>query len=483
MDGKVTFDEVYNFVHKKVSTTAVTQFGREQTPVASMRFSSKGFPTLITLKPQPLNLVLAEMAEQVVSAVEDQTLERIISIPPFLYTSYEDINRLDVKEGSQRTHLGLDCAKRFHDYLHASGGKVQTLAEARRVLKAIRATTHDIGTFQGAHRIAKYLNKDFPPVVVYGELLERNPGIVQVRARAIRNDTKATLVETGGMAELSEHEWLETNRSVIVQPEDFTRERDPETGDYKTRGISIIEKWHRRERQAPHPHQDDSFPFRVEIRSGPIGSDARKWPIAPGIYIDNRAYVALDKGQEYRIRVTCRKSGAAADDGVFMKLLVDGLNIRAQKKPQGVPVNLMQTKGVAVLEQNPVPLDEPDLPPEKQHVWILRPARNATDAQRSWEFEGFYLTDKLVCPFIVGEASESRGLADEIGIITAVFYEEIRMRAGAVGTFAGPPRNAENPVQRIPAGDIGNPLGSIQIHYVSTRELQQLKNRGRDPLH
>jgi hypothetical protein len=480
MDGEVTFDEVYSFVHKKVSTTAFTQFGAEQTPVASMRFSSEGFPTLMRLKPQPLNRVLSDMAQQIVRTVEDETLNQIVSIPPFLYTSYDDITDLDADKDPERTTLGLDCAQRFHDFLDASGDvKVRKLEDVRRVLKTIRATTRDIGTFQGMQRIAKYHNRDIPPVVVYGELLERRPGIVEVRARAIRNDTKATLIETGGTAELTTNEWLETNKSVIAQTADFRRMLDPESGTYKTRGISAIEKWHERERSAPHPNQELSFPFHVEIlvRRKPTTADRREWIVAQCEYIGNEAYVALDKGQEYRIRVTYRDLGREGSrDSVFMKLLVDGLNIRAQQRPAGVSDYEIKTRGVAVLEQNPVPLHEADTPPERQHVWIMRPAESAAVAERAWVFEGFYLSDEFVCPFIVGEASESRGLADEIGTISAVFYHEDKTRGG-VGTIAGVPRQAERPVQRIPAGHVCNLIGSIQIKYVSARELEQLKGR------
>jgi hypothetical protein len=465
MDGAITVDEVYAYVHRKVSETAAIRYGMRQTPVASMRFGTEGFPTVVKLKAQSLDAILMDMAEQIVRAVEGQRLKQVVSVPPFLYTSYRDIDDIDAEKrpGSDGS-LGVTCAERFYDALALTAGNVniQTPEQRRRVGRLIKSA-QDLGTFKGTQRIANYLNRDFPPVVVYGELLERKPGIVQVRARAIRNDTKATLIETGGTAELNESEWIETNKSIIPRREEYQALLDPETSEYKTRGISLIEQWDPRIDSEPHPLKVKTFPFRFEFLVRPR-SNPRIWKSVGCEFIGNQAYVALDRGDEYQIRVKyLALPGQNSDRNVFMKLLVDGLNILDQKALTGASEDEIRTRGIDMVAINPVSL-------EKSDKWILRPA-----IKHSWTFEGFYLTDHLVCPLYVTAASESRGLGDQIGLISAVFYEELATRGGEQGTVAGQPREAERPVQRVDAGAIGNPIGSVHIHYVSSQELERLK--------
>jgi hypothetical protein len=466
MDGAITLDEIYNFVHAKVTQTAALGFGCDQTPVASMRFSSRGFPTISRIRPQSLDAVLADMAQQIVWAVEGQRLKRIVSVPPFLFTSYRDINALDVERrevggGS----LGLTCAERFHIALDAvdSAIKIQTRDEARRILKAVHARPEDLGTFGGMQRIAKgFLDPTFPPVVVYGELLEREPGVVQIRARAIRNDTKATLIETGGTAELSLEDWMETGKSVVVEAEDFERDLDPKTGHYKTRGVDVIEEQvdSSGELEA-HPMSDPSFPYRLKIMVRD-GSKRGGWVERRCHFVGNNAYVALEKGDEYRIRIAYR-----GPENAFVKLMVDGLNIKSQEALPEATEEELKTRGVEVLSLNPVSLEHTD----KKLAWVLKPGEVANP---EWEFEGFYLSRDLVCPFLVGERGESPGLADQIGLITAVFYEELGAERGELGTTTSEPRIAERRVVQTTAGNIGNPIASVHIHYVSSEELRRL---------
>jgi hypothetical protein len=331
------------------------------------------------------------------------------------------------------------------------------------------ANAGDLVTTGGAARILNgFPQGNGSRVLVYGELLNPSGSILQVRTRAIREDTKATLIETGGMAELTLDDWAETGKSVVVRPADYRPSPDPDTpGRFKSPESSAIDRLDSEDRLQTHSLQDEAFPFRVRIL---VRDKSQPTPVnRPFTYRGNKAYVGLRKGDEYVIRVSYNRQRHDANRNVFYKVMVDGLSIRDQKVPRdGRPVNAAEfaTKGIQVGSPTPIRL-------EKTSCFVLTPELG----QRECELEGFYLTDQLVCPFIVTDVAQSlaakRGLTDQIGVITVTFYEEIGKPRGDVATKPGPTRIGRK-IKPVEAGEIGPCIGIVHIHYLSPQALAEL---------
>jgi hypothetical protein len=271
------------------------------------------------------------------------------------------------------------------------------------------------------------------------------------------------------MAELTLDDWAETGKSVVVRPADYKPSPDPDApGLFKSPESSAIDRLDSPDRLQKHSLEDPASPFRVSIhvrdKSQPTGTAKR-----PFTFRGNKAYVGLQKGDEYVIRVGYNRQRHDANRNVFYKVMVDGLSIRDQKVPRdGRPVNAAEfaTKGIQVGSPTPIRL-------EKSSSFVLTPQTGG----RECELEGFYLTDQLVCPFIVTDVAQSlaakRGLTDQIGVITVTFYEEIGKPRGDVATKPGATRIGRK-IQRVPVGEIGPCIGVVHIHYLSPQALAEL---------
>jgi hypothetical protein len=171
-----------------------------------------------------------------------------------------------------------------------------------------------------------------------------------------------------------------------------------------------------------------------------------------------------------------------------VKVLVDGLSIFDQELParfQGLPsaslvaktsrAQLLKpiTKGIALeIIESAAPTSLAAATP-----WPMLPAhlRGNRDDRA---YLGYYVgTDGLYCPFQVVDAAESlaaeRGFTDSIGLITAVFYEDLGHPLGAdsnVATRPGPLRRGPN-LPQVPVGELGRELGMVSIRYVSRKAL------------
>ena len=104
-DGIVNIDELYNYVSNHVTRTARVVFNQPQNPVRIIRTGVGGSPMVVKLVPQSLKGLLADMAEQLAQAAQEQKLSRIGVLPEFIsQASGGDFL------GADFGLLGKDCA-------------------------------------------------------------------------------------------------------------------------------------------------------------------------------------------------------------------------------------------------------------------------------------------------------------------------------------------------------------------------------------
>jgi hypothetical protein len=200
--------------------------------------------------------------------------------------------------------------------------------------------------------------------------------------------------------------------------------------------------------RGPHPMTAPDFPFPVRIFV-----DGRE---RPGTAKGNLWVVPLRKGEVYEIYASNRSG-----DPVCMRLLVDGLNTLPD-------LEMAKTKGVATLVWG-------------QHVnladarhFVLDPTKKDLKTGRTrttWRVSGFVTKtgeDGELREFVVASADQSlaakRKFTDNLGMITAAFYDPTPRSRGPIGTDAGKVKKeklTEN-AEYVP----GNLRAVVNIHYV-----------------
>jgi hypothetical protein len=477
LNGEVDIDEVFRFVEPRVRATA----GEErQTPVrnyGNSRYVS-GIPVLTTLRPQEDTVVYAELAEQIAWAVESRGLGQVVMCPNFiekrmgvagLYPTPADdgglgkvarnelYNRLDLRPGAYADKNFAQIAKAF-----------ESRASARNA-KSRRSDAVDPSSV----------------VFVQGEIVQQKGNIVKMRAEAYQiAESGAEVPVAVGVGHMSlansataterKCEYPLTGKSVQVQETDFEQKPDPLTGDDLTDVASAIERWDQEDRLQSHPLQDSSYPFRVGIV---VQGERRERPLK---FVGNNAYVELNPGEVYRIRVDYR-----GRDKVVLKLLIDGLSIFDQPAPEDL-TRLSEEQLQNKLQSKSIRLDVVEsLRPTSLYsasAWPLF-GNQHRDYDGPNDYRGYYIgTTGAYCQFEVVPSEESlaaRQGGSGIGVITAVFYEELTgAKLGpkpTVGTDQG--KVVAGPkLRKVPTGDPGRELGFLSIRYVPRNEYQQIKS-------
>ncbi len=78
MSGTIDFHELFRFVHQTVLRTCQVRLTPPvQTPVEIISQDIDGVPVILKLRPQPLQSVLADIAEQLADAAVDHQVERL----------------------------------------------------------------------------------------------------------------------------------------------------------------------------------------------------------------------------------------------------------------------------------------------------------------------------------------------------------------------------------------------------------------------
>jgi hypothetical protein len=434
-DSQVDIDELYKFVHRNVTRSAKARFPRAQTPVRIVRSGTPDVPVVVQLQPTTLRDVLADMADQLATSLDERKLTKVGVL------EFSNDTKLGELLGADFGLLGRYCAEELERQLTNCAGEKFTVVDRRRLQKTLSDQgfrLDDLGSADALQKLSKQL--DGMPVVALGTLRNRSGRLVNIQCKLVQTVGDEVAGAVGGAARLNESEWAMLGRSAQVRPED-RRPEPPSPGQPLPRPAEdvVVERLDARA-DGPHPLQDPKFPFRIRVM---VGGKERA-----GQFRGNDLVVTLKQGETYELWVENR-TGAAA----IMRLLVDGLNTLPEKEDaKGVETFLIGKR---------VNLDA------ARH-WVLDPAV-VPGANKVWAVRGFITetgaTGKLR-QFSVVDAQQSlaarQKFTDQIGLITAAFYSP-KSGSRGVGTGLGQQRD-ENvaEAQKMVPGDL---VGVVHIRY------------------
>ncbi|MFN0196596.1 MAG: caspase family protein [Planctomycetaceae bacterium] len=459
LNGQIDIDELYEFVSRNVKRTADFKFGRSQTPVRLVRFGVEGVPTVSTLKPQSLKDMLADMAEQLAYAMEEQKFPKV-GVLEFITQDQTGAEGLGTNFGL----LGKYCAEELERQLQDRGTGKFSVVERRRLQESLSSQKFGLKDLGSSERLASLSQTaGGMPVLVVGSLVSRDGRVLRMQCKLQQTESDADLgVTTGGTAALSESEWAMLGRSTVVRAEDRRPDFRPPTettgngtadNSIEAQVINSVDQ--RTEGPASHPFRDPTFQFRVSLV---VDGKERK-----GEFRGNDYFVPVRKGEKYRLVVE-NKSGEVA----VMRLLVDGLNTLPEKE---------KTKGIVTESWGQhVHLDE-------ARAWILDPqGPEVRGKEPKWVVAGFATAtgrDGKLREFVIVDAQESlagrQGFSEEVGLITAAFYKpKSGARGGGVGTAAGSEIGMD--LTERAGVTAGNLIGVVHIRYVEESALTATNN-------
>lgn len=464
-DGMISFDETYAYVYGQVRLTAKVRLGREQDPVRVVRTGTLGDPIIAQLKPQSLDRILADMAEQIAWTV---ALERLGTVGVLEFTGKS--NNVELI-GGDFGMLGSYCADKLNNQLLLLGKGEFSVVDKNRIEEAIKVvdskTLHkaladtrfdvdDLGKTKSLQDLAEKVGE--MPVLVRGTLFNREGALINLRAELVQTGNNNQHASVGGLAFLTESEWAMLGLSAVIKPED----RIPDKPDKKQKpsapvqpaSHSVIRRMDEdaEDSKQEHPNRRADFPFRVWIQV----DGKRREMIKKG----NELVVPLSPGEVYTVKVDYLNRGENSSRPVAMRLLVDGLNTLAERADE---------KGIETWEwAKRMNLDD------ARH-WVLDPQKH-----RKFHISGFYGKDNKYREFTVVGSQDSlaarQNFADSIGLITAAFYscggnrKALGGNPSDVGTAAGIERDSKLRVND--ECGVGKLLGVINIRYASPEALQ-----------
>ena len=449
--GQVDIDELFEYVHARVTLTAEVRFDRAQTPSRSVGTRITGVPVVVRLRPQPLKQVVADMADQLAGLMEER---QVPSVAVMEFTS-ETLSGEVL--GGPFGLLGRLCSDQLQRQLEDRClGKFSVVGK-ERLQAALRAEQFGVDDLASRERLQALASKggNFP-VLVRGSLYERKGNLLHLRCKLVETSGERTLGYVGGVAALNVSEWAMQGHSAELPPATVAPEPPPLPPSLApvsvvSPDVQLIAQADQKSRQA-HPLSDPNFPLRIRI----LVEGQERQPVFRG----NQAYVQLAKGEVYEILIENRLDGAGGKSKrALLRLLVDGLNTLPEPADD---------KGIAeMIVGKRVNLDE------ARH-WCLNP--DDPDVFRrggipTWAVRGFVTQTGVqgkLREFTVVDAVESlaarRKFTEQIGLITAAFYEP-KLARGDLGTMPGKERDAL--IRRCGDVNPGNLIAVVHLNYVS----------------
>ena len=247
----------------------------------------------------------------------------------------------------------------------------------------------------------------------------------------------------------------------MLKPEDY-RPQPAQPGtpprSETDRVVSILDQ----RAQDAHPLSDANFPFSMRIM---VNREERK-----GTFRGNDLLVPLSKGEVYEIWVSNR-SGKL----VLMRLLVDGLNTL----PEPVRAKAMVVEGKVDKAGKTEYRQAMRVGLNEARAWILDPSDPhvaKVGGAATWAVRGFVNSHR--CP---GQPASSwwsmtrqslaarQQFTDQIGLITAAFYEAGSSPPAASGMGEGDER--EEDLTERDGPPVGRLLAVVNIRYVDAAAL------------
>jgi uncharacterized caspase-like protein len=456
-NGAIDIDELFEYVHARVTLTAEVRFDRPQTPSRSVGTRIAGVPVVVRLRPQPLKQVVADMADQLAGLMEER------QVPSVAIMEFTSETLSGEVLGGPFGLLGKLCSDQLQRQLEDRClGKFSVVGK-ERLQAALRAEQFSVDDLGSGQRLAALASQGGGfPVLVRGSLYERKGNLLHLRCKLVETSGERTLGYVGGVAALNVSEWAMQGHSVqLASPGDVS----PGPGEPPippppppslspapavSPSAQLIAQADQKSREA-HPLSDPNFPLRIRI----LVNGRERQPV----FRSNQAYVQVAKGEKYEVRVENRLTGAGGmSKRALLRLLVDGLNTLPEPDDD---------KGIAqMIVGKRVNLDE-------AKYWCLNPDDNSyrPGGIPTWAIPGYAASTGLqgkTRDFEVVDAAESlaarRKFTEQIGLITAAFYEP-KLARGDLGTLPGKERDAI--IRRCEDVEPGRLIAVLHLHYAS----------------
>ncbi len=447
-DGRVSMDELTNYVTGNVSKTAKS-LSYEQTPIL-LGGSEAGKP--LALAPKAISLVrlIKDLAEKIDTQMRQKKYSSV-GIPEF--SSDERGATLAITYGTLPAYIANKLTDELAqladgDYEVMSGPALHQELTRRRV-DATNIETAEISDLSvGGVDIA---------ILAIGRISSRSGATFTLGCKLKKPGSPSQLGSANGVCFLNESEWAMLGRSVRMKPEVPSTASGTSLDAAMAQRIAALDEGAAR----PHPQIDPGFPFRIEIWVKDTDGEFQR---REGMVRGNDYFVPMKQGEVYRILVHNR---FPAQDGAFLRLLVDGLNTLPELRTasqKGVTVELRDGAGELTVA--------PRTNLAEARPWYLDPPKvdgggNVTPA--TYCIRGFYQEvgeDGKFNEFVVTDAPESaaarKGYTDQIGLITAALYRPTKPRA--LGTKLG--NEYRQQVNKYGGGLVpGELIGVINVRY------------------
>ncbi len=446
-NGEVNIDELYGYVYRNVTQTAEAR-NREQpqTPVREIGVVIKGQPVVLYVKPQSLDQLLSDMAQQLSDAIAARNYGKVGVV--------EFTNNTKVGEllGANYGSLGSYCATKLQDQLVQEQRGRYKVVDQRTLKFALQKQKFQLADLGSGEALKELSAKaGGMPVIAVGMLHGRQGAMVNLRCQLIESENNEIATVVGGQA------WLNSNQ-IAMLGESFevkSSDRIPELprGDEPPRPAEhvFIDRVEQRI-EDPHPLKDPKFPYRLWLR---VNGEDRK-----GEFIGNDYVVPLRKNEVFEIMIENRSG-----QFTFMRLLVDGLNTMIESD-----VAAAAQKGITTeIIGKPVNLDV-------AAGWVLDP-KDEKRIERSrangsnpnlYAVRGFVTKigeNGEIAPFKVVDAEHShaarQNFTSQLGLITAAFYAGVPGQRGVIPDFEKLTKEKLPPVPATP----GNLMAVVHIRY------------------
>ncbi|MEO0531017.1 MAG: caspase family protein [Planctomycetota bacterium] len=486
-DGLVTVGETFSYVDRHVTAEALRRYGENQSPRMSRNMAVTGDPAITALLPQPLDVVLDDMANQIAWHAANERLGVVGCLSEFTTNIWADGHFASVL-GVESGMAGKTLATRFQ-------GKIkEKLSQLPNTMQLVSQQEADNAVRSG--------KTDFVSLVGDIRVQQGDSLLLQASIRKGGVD----LHSVAGRATVSVDDWAEHGHSVVVRPSDFRTARDPATGVMKSAESVAVATLDERVNAADyqHPMASDDLGCGIRLR---VPTGRNSYYMRKPTFHDGRAYVALDKGEEYEIALDYDLAKLNGGRPVYAKILVDGVSIR---NPQIAPE---QSSGSAEAspETNEANESGPrfyDRQPGESNtrrpggeggpvfykgVDLVRMARHTPVAslglQQMWlldgqtkplVYRGFYVgPDKDAFRFKVVDSAESigakRDYGESVGLISVILYDVLGASRGSdVGTAPGLPIAGARLRQVKAPGGVGRQIAVLHLNYCSSAALSQL---------
>lgn len=429
-DDFIDTDELYAYVNEHVTHSARVWLDKQQSPV---RLSAEvsGVPKVIKLSPQPLQTVIADLAEAATWNIAENQKQNVGII------AFTSVGADGEFFSGPYGHLAFTCTKDVEKSILNFIGKrkLQIDVVSDRVLgtalRQVGFSVEDLGNREKLKTIGEKTGAD---VLVTGSFRSREKNIFTLDLRADDLEGRRVGATMSGVAKASPNIMGElaisadTRKAAQAKP-DLEVPILPSTSPVDRISEEIAEH-----EGKDHPMLDADFPYRAWIevdgklsRGKLCKNDRNKW------------FIPIPQGKRFVVRAKNK-----TDKLVLVKILADGFSTLPSFTGEPMP---------------------------REHLADAQ-AYYLTPENDRFAIEGFLteLGDKKgkLKYFMLGDVSESyanrRKYTEQLGIISVAFYEAVpSKRGGGVGIVDG--GDGETEIEYLKGFRPGNLLSVLHLRY------------------